>query len=253
MPSRGIINKSYYDNSDFINVFYSTILSLYEFFTETFFPTDPNRIIYASNQFAFRERLKLQNSDEISEFQVNSLNMPFMNFCISPSGITPNTERSWKNYALEIEGVMDWDINKKIKATPVKMDFECTYFSDREADLQYVLSKIFWINSQETLIKPELEIDGKGFCNMGLFVGFETGYRSQYNESDWLEKNKVRTIGMNFSVDTFLLQTTTDGFWIPKKVLATFASTHDLSIHDWEDYDELYQGVIDHIGKQVVF
>lgn len=88
---------------------------------------------------------------------------------------------------------------------------------------------------------------------MGLFVGFDTGYRSQYNESDWLEKNKVRTIGMNFSVDTFLLQTTTDGFWIPKKVLATFASTHDLSIHDWEDYDELYQGVIDHIGKQVVF
>jgi hypothetical protein len=253
MPSRGIINKSYYDNSNFINVFYSTILSIFNFFTENFFPDDPNRIIYASNTFAFRERLKLQDSEEISAFQVNSLNMPFMNFSISSSGITPNTERTWKNYSLEVEGMMDWDINKKIRATPVKMDFECTYFSDREADLQYVMSKILWINSQETLIRPELEIDGKDFQNIGLFVGFDTGYRSQYNESDWLEKNKIRTIGMNFSVDTFFLDTTTDGFWIPKKVLVSFAKTHDLAIHDWEDYDELWEGVIDHIGKQVVF
>ena len=122
MPSRGIINKSYYDNSNFINVFYSTILSIFNFFTENFFPDDPNRIIYASNTFAFRERLKLQDSEEISAFQVNSLNMPFMNFSISSSGITPNTERTWKNYSLEVEGMMDWDINKKIRATSLILE-----------------------------------------------------------------------------------------------------------------------------------
>lgn len=253
MIEKGMVGKSYFDNSNFLNVYFSTIIALFNYFTENIFPNDPSRIIYASNDYAFRRRLELNSRDNVSEFQIQSLNMPFMNFAIDASGIDQNTDRTWKSFPLELHGVMDWTIGKKIRMSPVRISFESTFFSDKDVDIQYIISKLFWDNALETIIKPEIEIDGQSFYNMGLLSAYEAQYRPQYNENDWLERNKIRTIPMNFAVDTFLLQTDTEHFWIPKEVLFSFASTQNLDTHEWTDYDLLLKGVINHIENTVVF
>ena len=92
MIEKGMVGKSYFDNSNFLNVYFSTIIALFNYFTENIFPNDPSRIIYASNDYAFRRRLELNSRDNVSEFQIQSLNMPFMNFAIDASGIDQNTD-----------------------------------------------------------------------------------------------------------------------------------------------------------------
>jgi len=58
---------------------------------------------------------------------------------------------------------------------------------------------------------------------------------------------------MDFTFDTYLIKTDTTHFWIPQEVLFTFAHKYDIPIEDWNNYDELYEGVIDHLEEEVTF
>lgn len=252
MFEKGMVGKTYFQNKEFLNVYYSTIIALFNYFQENVFPSDPTRIIYSSNSFAFRRRVQLNKKESVSGFQIQSLNLPFMNFSIDSGGLDQRVDRDWKSFPLELHGVMDWTIGKKIRMSPLKISFESTFYSDKEIDIQYLISEIFWDNALETIISPEIEIDGQNFKNIGI-LSYEPQYRPQYNEEDWLERNKIRTVPLNFSVDTFLLKTESEHFWIPKEVLFSFATTHDLEIHDWENYDLLLEGVIDYIEEEVNF
>lgn len=253
MFDRGMVGRSFFKNTNFINVFYSTVLCVYEYFKTNIFPDDPSRIIYSTNDFAFRKRIQLNSSDKVEALNIQGLNLPFMNFSISSGGISERTDRTWKSTPLEFFGAMDWTIGKKIKMTPVKISFESTFFSDKEIDIQYVMNLLSWDNALETVIKPKLTIDNQEFSNIGIMSGYSLQYRSRYNESDWLERNNIRVIGMDFEVDTFLLETDTSQFWIPKEVLLSFATDQNLDTHEWDNYDLLLTGVIDHIEKDVVF
>lgn len=252
-----LFNRSYYGKATFYNNYLSSILAVNNYLTSVYFPDDASRMIYSSNDHAFRRRLKLQstNNSDVSVFNIQSLNMPFMNFSVSSSGISDSTNRILKNNQLEKYGVMSWDINKKIKATPIQMEFEATYFSTEEIDIQYVMSSLQWDGALETLIKPEIEIDGETFYNYGNLDLSSINYRPQYNESDWLEQNKIRTISFNLTLDTYLLSIDDNNieYWIPKKILSSFATSKNLKIHDLDNYDELLEGVIDHINEEVTF
>ena len=250
-----IFNKSYYNKAAFNNVYLSSIIALNDYLVSVYFPDEPTRLIYASNDFAFRRRQMLQNSDEedSSKFQVNSLNMPFMSFSVSSGGISADTERMLKNNQLEKTGIMDWTIKKKIRLSPVKIDFEATYFSTEEIDIQYVMSLLQWDGASETLIKPEIEIDGHTFCNYGSLDITSINYRPTYNENDWLEKNKIRTISMSFALDTYLILIDDSSFWIPKTVLLSFATSKGIEIEDIDNYDVLLSGILDHVNEKVTF
>ena len=250
-----LFNRSYYDTSGFYNNYLSTILCASAYLESAFFPDDPQRIIYSTNDHAFRRRLKLQgkNDPEVSKFQLNTLNMPFMNFAISQGGISGNTNRVLKSGPLEKFGVMDWVSGKKIRATPLHMEFEATYFSTEEIDIQYVMSLLQWDEALESLLKPEIQIGENVYQNFASLEFSSIDYNPMYNENDWLEQNKIRTVSLPFTIDTYLISTDDSKFWIPKNILFSFAKTHDLAIHDWEDYDVLLNGVIDHINEKVEF
>lgn len=248
--SKTSVANTYFDQSGFLNTKISAIISLFNYFGDFIFPNDPTRIIYAKNEFAFRRRLQLQKHSGTSAFHIQNLNFPFINFSLD--SISESTDREWKNFPLELHGAMDWDINKKIRMSPMKLSFEATFWAETEPDIHYFMSEIMWDNALETILYPEIDIDGVTFKNIGK-LSYSPNYNPQFSESDWLEQNRVRTVTFDFELDTFLLKATTDGFWIPKTVLFSFATTHNLEIHDWEDYDLLLEGVIDFIEKEVVF
>ena len=106
----------------------------------------PSRIIYASNEFAFRRRMQT-NSKSTSAFTANNLNMPFLNFALKSGGIDLDTADNYKNKSLATEGLMDWDTELKLKALPVKLSFEATFFTTVEADLHYMASKFSFYKS----------------------------------------------------------------------------------------------------------
>lgn len=247
-----VFNKSYYNSPNFINNYLSSIIAMDEYFQIYMFPNDPTRIIYASNDFAFRRRLKLQSKDDtMNVFQANSLDMPFFNFAITSIG--ENTDRQLKNNQLEKIGVMDWVSKTKIRATPLKVDFEGTFFSAEEIDIQELFSKLQWDDALETTIRPKIQIGDNIYENYALLDYNSINYNPTYTESDWLERNRIRTIGLDFSLTTYLIGLDDSSFWIPKSVLVGYAQTKKLKLENIEDYDILLKGVIDHIQGSVSF
>lgn len=252
MDKNIVFNKSYYGK--FLNNYLSSIIAMDEYFQEYMFPDDPTRIIYSTNDFAFRRRLQLQSvEDTINAFQINSLDMPFFNFAISSNGLSANTDKTLKNNQLEKLGMMDWLSNTKIRLTPLKIEFEGTYFSTEEIDVQALFSKLQWDDALETTIRPKIQIGDHVYNNYALLNYSSISYNPQYNESDWLEKNRIRTIEINFSLDTYLLDMDDSQFWIPKTVLVGFANSKNIPVEDVEDYEEVLNGVIDHIQGTVTF
>lgn len=249
-----VFNKSYYNSKKFINNYLSSILAMDEYFGEYMFPNDPSRIIYSSNDFAFRRRLQLQSKeDTTSVFQLNSLDMPFMNFAITSGGLSSNTDRNLKNNQLEKLGVMDWISKKKIKATPLKIDFEGTFFSTEEIDIQHLFSMMQFDDALETIIRPKFQIGEEIYENYAYLEYNSIQYNPNYNEKDWLEQNRIRTISLDFSLSTYLVDVDDSDFWIPKSVLVGFANTKKLELEDIDDYDVVLEGVINHLNGSVSF
>lgn len=245
------VSGGFFADRNFINIRTSLIISVFDYFEELFFKGEPGRIIYASDAFAFRRRNQLLEKSKANHpLLAQNLNLPFANFYIT--GISSNTDRAWKSRPLELEGIMDWDINKKIRLSPVKITFEATIYTEKETDKNYVTSQIIWEDILETKLKPVFEIDGKTFSNIAL-VSYTGNFTNQYSESDWLTKNKIRATSFDFTIDTYLVRTNTEGFCIPKTVLASFASSQNIDVQDTTNYDELLAGVIGHINENVSF
>jgi len=246
-----ILGGSYHNTEGYRNVIFSAILALYEYYEGFLFPGDPDRIVYASPEFAFRRRIQTQKLDPSSNsLTVNSLNMPFLAFSIGSGGINTNIDRSaWKNFPLELDGYMDWDLGKKIRLSPIKIDFNAIYFTDRTLDMHYIMTQFLWDDALETKIYPKIEIDGLEFENMGL-LSYNTNYGESYNEDEWLEKNKLQAITVDFSLDTFMIRDHNNRFAIPQSVIFNFAHKHGLEVGD---YDITLNGVIDHVLGEVDF
>ena len=115
------------------------------------------------------------------------------------------------------------------------------------------MSVLQWDSALESLIKPKLEINGNTYLNFGSLDIDSIDYNPTYDEDDWLQQNKIRTIGISFSLDTYSIQLDDSDFWIPKNVLLSFATSKDLEIHDLDNYDELITGIIDYIEGTVAF
>lgn len=247
-----VYNKSYYNTKNFLNNYLSSIIAIDNYFQIYMFPNDPSRIIYATNDFAFRQRLRTQSKeDTTSAFQVNSLDMPFFNFAITD--ISSNTDRRLKNNQLEKLGVMDWALKKKIRATPLKIDFEGTFFSSEEIDLQYLFYNLQFDDAVETTIKPKIQIGEEIYENYAYLAYNSINYNPTYTEKDWLEQNRIRTIGIDFSLSTYLIDIDDSDFWIPKSVLLGFANSKKINLEDEENYEVILEGVIDHIQSSVTF
>lgn len=252
MPiSKTPIAGGFFSDRDFINTKTSLILSVFDYLEGVFFPGDPSRVIYSSNQFAFRRRNQLLTEDTAShKLLTQNLNVPFVNFYLT--SLSPNTDRKWKSRPLELHGIMDWTINKKLRLSPMKLSFEATIYTNKETDRHYAMSQIFWEGALETKLKPTFELDGETFSNIAV-VGFDLNFSNQYTENDWLEKNNIRATSIDFNIDTYLVKTNTSGFCIPKQVLVSFASSHNIDIEKEDNYETLLNGVIDHINGNVVF
>lgn len=247
-----ILGGSYHDVSNFRNVIFSSILALFEYYENFFFPGEPDRIVYSTTDFAFRRRLQTQKLKSTeNDLSINSLNFPFMSFSIQPGGINQAVERSsWKNFPLEREGIMDWTIGKKLRLSPLNIDFEATYFTNKTTDMHWAMSEVLWDNTLETIIKPKILIDDVEFENIGN-LSLNSSYNSNYAEKDWLEKNKIQAITLDFSCDTFLIKDQNSSFGIPQTVLFDFIHKQNIENVDFDNPDEVYSAVIDHIHGEV--
>lgn len=198
------------------------------------FPLD--RIIYASNEYCFRERTR-RNEGE--------LNLPFFNYY--RTGFE-EADRPWRNYRVSKWGLLDSNneftskLGGKIKAYPITVTYEGTAFFAQDKDCQYAMNRLLYEDFNETCLTPKLETnDGTILENMAIFDS-ELEYMPTYQESDWLEQNRIWTIGIDFAVQTFMIGDFDDNpanLHVAKEVLFNFFSAKKLDYDNYENSEQI--------------
>lgn len=205
-----ISNSSFYYKDDLKKWFnapsaYALDIALEQHFCDLLkFPLD--RIIYASNDFCFREREKKNDGQ---------LNLPFMNYY--RTGYSETDRFWWNNYAnsyalmnINNEGYYN-KLGLQLRLVPIKAEYEATVFFNQRKDCEFAYHELALDESNETIIKYEIETSAKGENDepyiLGLegIVTYDLEFNPTYNETDWLQQNNIWSIQMNFDVDTFMI------------------------------------------------
>lgn len=213
---------------------YVTDIAIENHFAQTLeFPLD--RIIYASNEYCFRERTRKNEGD---------LNLPFMNYY--RKGFS-DSERPWFNDYSNRFGLIDRQnrftskLGGKLRIYPITIQYEGTIFFGQNKDCEYAMNKLLFDKSNETTIKPQLETNnGDVIQNIGI-MNFDLEYNPTYQESDWLEQNRLWSIGVDFEITTYMIgkfDSNPMGLHVAKNVMLEFFSAKKIN---YENYNESEQ------------
>lgn len=169
-------------------------------FADMLFGGDQTRIEYASNDYALRKRSDSQKEE-------SHLNFPFLNYKRTQYGFD---DTPWRYHrSLFNDGVYIDEIGTKIRANPSQVTFEGTFWTDNEQDLVEASRRINFDADGVTEFDYDVQIKNittGDICALALHA--QLNYTSRdfdptYNEQDWLDINKIHTIGLDFNVSTW--------------------------------------------------
>ena len=254
-----IPNKSFYYKDDFDTnwsaeqvVAYSLDLSIDQWVSDTFlFPSD--RIIYASNDYTFRERTRNKKASAIS---VGTLDLPYLSYY--RTGYSECERAWWNNYANKI-GVLDINnegyeaqIGSKLKLHPIRIEYEAVAFFDQSKDCEYALSRVEYSDSNETLLFPTMQTSSGNSLKSIAVMTMDVEYNPEFNENDWLEQNKIFTISMNWYFDTFMIVgKDSENIQIAEEVIMDFLSAKKLSKPDMTKSEAIEAFTVYFNGQQI--
>jgi hypothetical protein len=217
------MGERYYDYNKTATPYYAVHIALENYFSNMFFNEDVSRIVYASNDYAFRARSG-QNKDE------SNLDFPFLNY----------RRTSWDLYEdvykltvpSLVSGIFIEELGAKVQLDPVVINFESTLWFSREDDMAYAYRLLRKDAEALTEIPFTLEIDNQEF-DLWCQLDYETlEYDPDYNENDWLEQNHIHSISMDFSIKMFDLWTedpSAGNFSITERVLFDYINRKNIN------------------------
>lgn len=173
-------------------------------------------MIYARNNFALRKRTGGQ--------ELNNLNLPFMNF--KQNGIESTTKRNWFNYVANTNGIYVSELNRKLRLSPITINYDATAWFGRDDDTQYAAQLLTYDNDVETRITFNVEILGVEVQLLAI-LDYKLRTDLDYDEAEWLTKNNIHSIGIDFIAQTFYVKDNLD-ICIPKSVVWDFQAQNQL-------------------------
>ena len=227
----------FYADQNFLNTKYSMDIAIEAHFTNLILQDESTRMVYASNDYALRRRAKGQD--------YNNLNLPFMNYRIDDYafGATP-----WWNNRLFSRGLYLPELGQNIRMSPVSLNYEATFWAHRDEETLYAFSELRFDADSKTTLTANIDISGIEVPFPGQLSYTNLDFTPKYNEQDWLERNKIHTITLDFAVITWIMKTNLD-ITIPTKAILSFQATHGLE--DTTSYEETINLIIDHFAEDV--
>ena len=201
-----------------------------------------DRIIYTQNSYTFYERERKNDG---------LLNLPYMNYYrVGYSEADRSWFNQWANQLYPLShNEQIYTLGQKIKIFPIKIEYEATAFFSQSKDLEHAYRNMLFEASNESIIYPTLETKNKDTVkNIGI-VDFDLEYEPNFEQEDWLEKNKIHSIGMNFSVDTFMFVGDLSEMSIAEEVILKFLSAKELNYEDI-DKSKGIELLIEYFGEQ---
>lgn len=231
----GITNAYYAQNK--LVYLYAVNTAIETFlFDKFFFEGDTNRIVYSTTEYAMRRRF---NTNEF-----NSAMLPFINY--RDIDYTYDNTRVWFQYPQATTGIFVDSINAKVKIIPVKITYQSTIWWQTDYDMQIGWENIQFDDATESAISIDVLLEGEQVSFYGLF-DFDMAYRPNFEENDWIIKNKIHVSTLNFSLMTLLPNFNVKGqYALTEKVILKFGQMHgidDLTVLEQKEF------LLDHFNQ----
>jgi hypothetical protein len=239
----------------FFNNVLSTNISLYKYLAQLFFDGDMERVVWASTDFMFRKRqeqLAERKLNDLPKDNLGILDMPFCSFRITQDGIQPGSQRTWWNPALHIEGIWFEELGRRLKITPVTINYEACFVCNHDSDLYWAQQEQIWNNQAESILESFVDAtapDGTVHTLKNIIIyDAEPHANTQFTEREWLEKNKIQTITLDISCQTWLIaEDNHHRYSVTKKVILDF-------LHGANYFNLIHgEGNVDAQAEQVIW
>jgi len=175
--------------SNFINIRYLLDIEIEKFIADKLFFGDVNRIIVASNEMAFKKRGLTYQGD---------YHFPFLNYWLT--GYEYSSDFGWYNMVNEKQGVWIPSENANVRIMPLVMEYEASFWCNRTDEMQYALKELLFVKNNHTALQTGFTYGDSEIQFIGIFNVTDLEPNAEYQDSDWLERNKISNIGMNFTV-----------------------------------------------------
>lgn len=227
--------QQYVNPNSFFCVPYAFDIYIETFFSHLFYQDDMTRIVYAPDSMMFRER------DRKNE---GSLNMPYFTYYLN-SIDSGTSNRMMFSQQANIQGIdlgLTEETGVKIRTVPTTLKYNINFIMNQPKDKLYVTSLIQQIESNETEFFADLVIEGSTkVVRLPGFVYFDIDTSPNFEEQEWLDKNKIIIVSANMDIETNLLFSETHGFAITEETIFNFLVSKDLA--DIDDFPNS-EGVI---------
>ncbi len=231
---------SFYEDLSFLNIIYAMDISIESHFTNLVLRNDSKKVVYASNSYAMRRRAKLQ-----SDNGEHNLDLPFINYKLTNIDFSQQT---WWNNRLFSRGIMIDELGKKIRCSPISLNYEATFWCHRADEVRFAYTEFRFDADSKTTITSYIDVGGKEIPFVGQLGYTGLSFEPLYTEKDWLDKNKIHSVTFDFDIITFIMKSNS-AVSIPEKILLEFNSLHGIS--DVETKEENIELLISHFDESV--
>lgn len=180
---------------NFKNTIDATVTALLDFIVDRYFMGDSSRAIISSTEMALRNRAKGNSW--------SNANLPFFNLGV-PS-VNKDVARPWYVHRLAVEGVWVPELQRKVKMLPIKISFECSLFYHNMYDVQFAMFRAIQEEHFEDRLSIPMKFENGQELNLIGILEYNLDTSPQYTEKDFLERNKIRTITLDPTVDTYVI------------------------------------------------
>lgn len=230
-----IVPNSYYDLSLHSNSLTLIRMALETYFANNVFRSDLSRVIFASEEYSFRQRLNLLSKNGNPSIQ--ELNLPFMRYYWQGNWQIDD-RAAIMNATAGLIGFPDESIGfQNLRFLQGQIYFDCTAYFSRSDDAQLAYETLLWIQNPAPQQFNFGSLTYKGYA-IEIPILFEIEdivWMPTYNESEWLQKAHIVPISFKIhlrsAVMSQLPQTPESStFWndaspvITKHVLLDFLS-----------------------------
>ena len=232
------LNTGPYHLGSWINTVYALDIAIENHLGYLLLDGDLSRIIYSDVAYALRKRY--------TSSSVQGLDLPFISYKIS-SLVGEGSDRQWWNHTANIEGIWVEELQRKLRYTPITVEYEVGVFTHKNIDNLYMQNQFMWDYSNETVLEPILEIDDLEF-SIPAVLNHSINYDPAYSQSDWLQQNKIHSIEATLTFETFIIQDNYD-VSIPETVIFNFLQNKGVTIEEGNNYQALKDLLTDEQGE----
>jgi len=201
--SERISNSNYYKQDtnvrNYRNIIYYIEIELEKYLAKLLTKNQLDRIIWSSSDFALRKR-----GGNAQEDVTNTLDLPFVSYKLTD--VNTDTQRQLFNNYMNVNGVYLSDAEVMVKTAPMHLEYEVVFWCNRDEELVYATHNFLFDMSNETLIHPSIPLETGKSIVLPAFISFSGSYNDVYSQSDYIISNKIRTLSMTFSIDTYILK-----------------------------------------------